>query len=102
MHILSFCFSPPFVGLLPELSLDKVCYYYIGLNFLLSVKFAAPLWVPACNVLLCCKAVSDQRELLRVGNFQRLTAETADGSFYGIFPVWWVVYSSKKYIRGPC
>ena len=39
-------------------------------NFFLSGKFAAPLWVPACTLLVCGEAKSDQSELLRVRNFR--------------------------------
>ena len=85
MHIVLFSFSPPFVGLLAELSLDKVCHYCIWLNFLSSGKFAAPLWVPAYTILVCGEAGSDQSELLCVGNFQGLSAGTADGPLDVIF-----------------
>ena len=55
------------------LPIDKVCQYCIYLNFLFSGKFAAPLWVPSCNVLVC-----TQIKLLRVRNFWGLSAEIAD------------------------
>ena len=78
------------VSLLPlsELSLDKVCHYYICLQFLLSGKFATPLWVPACTLLVCGGDRSDQSELLSVGNFRGLSAGTADGPLRVILPAW--------------
>ena len=59
----------------------------------MSDKFAAPLWVSTCTVLVCCGAGSDQSELLRVRIFGGLSAETADGSLDAIFSVRGVDYS---------
>ena len=64
--VLRFCFTPLFVGILVELSLDKICQYYICLIYLLSGKFAAPLWIPACNFLVCGGAGNNQSELLLI------------------------------------
>ena len=72
MHIILFCFSPPFVGRLEELSKDKVCHCYICLNFLLSGKFAAPLWVSTAFYLCVMELEVPQSKLLRVRNFQGL------------------------------
>ena len=63
VHILLFCFPLPFVSLLAELSLDKVCHCYIFLHFLLSGKFAGPLWVSAGTLLVCGGVGSDQSVL---------------------------------------
>ena len=82
-----FYFFPPFVGLTAELSLDKVCQNCICLNFLLSGKFATPLWVSAGTLLVCGGAGSDQSEHLRVKSFRELSAGTADGLLDRIFPV---------------
>ena len=43
MHILLFCFSPPFCGLLAELSQDKVCHYYIFLKFFDVSQVCSPV-----------------------------------------------------------
>ena len=64
--------------------------------------FAAPLWVSVLTLLVYGGAESAQSELLRVGNFQGLTAGTADDPFDGIFPVWKVVCGSKGYSNRPC
>ena len=96
------CSSPPFVGLLAELSLGKVCECCSCFNFLLSGMFKAPLWVPACSVLVCGEARNDQLELLRIGNFRGLSAGTADGPLDVIFSVWGVVCSSKGYMSRLC
>ena len=96
MQLDLFCFSPPFVGLLADLSLDKVCQYCICLNFMLSGKFPAPLLVSAGTVLVCGGAGSDQSEILRIGNFRGLCAGTADGPLDVIF------LSSKRYMSRPC
>ena len=93
-----FCFSPAFVGLLIELSIDKVCQNCICLNFLLSGKFAAQLWVPSCTVLVCGGAGSDLSELLLVGNFRELSAGTADGPLDMIFSVREIDCGSKGYM----
>ena len=66
----------PFSAFLAELSKNKVCHYYICLNFLLTSKFLALLWVSARSLLVCGWAGSDQRELLRVGSFQGLSPGT--------------------------
>ena len=87
MHIALFCFSPLFVGLLADLSLDKICQYCIYSNFLLPGMFSEPLWVPTCAVPVCGGAGYDQSELLSVGNFRRLSAGTADVPLDVIFSV---------------
>ena len=97
-----FCFSPPFFGLLAELSLDKVCQNCICLNFLLSGKFAAPLWLPACNVLVCGRAGINQSELLFTRNFQGLNSGIADDPLDVILSVRGVVCSSKGYMSRLC
>ena len=102
MHILLSCFSPPFVDQLAELSLDKICHYYIFLNFLLSGKFATPLWVSAGTLLVCGGAGSDQSELLCIGNFRELSAGTADGPLDVIFFVRGILCSSKEYMSRRC
>ena len=62
----------------------------------------ALLRVFACILLVCGKAGSAQIELLRVGNFERLSAGTADGPLDVIFPVRGVVCGSKGYMSPPC
>ena len=71
-------------------------------SFLLSNKFAAPLLVPACTVLVCGGAGSNQSKLLRIRNFRGLRAGTADGPLDVIFSVRGVVCSSKGYMSRPC
>ena len=66
MRILIVCFSVHFVGLLEELSCNKVCYYYIYLKFLLWGKFTPSLWVSATTVLVFCGDEKAQSELLRI------------------------------------
>ena len=80
-----------------ELPLDKVCHYYSCLNFLLSGKFAAPLWL-----LVCGGAVNNRSELLRVRNFGELSAGTADGPLDVNFSFQRVVCSSKGYMSRLC
>ena len=88
VHIVLFCFFLPFVGLLAELSLDKICQYCICFNFFLfSGMFAAPLWVPTFNVLVCGGTGNNQSELLHVKNFRGLSAGTAHSPFDVIFSV---------------
>ena len=102
MHIVLFCFTPSFLGLLAELSLDKVSQYCIFLNFLLSGNFAAPLWVPVSNVFVCGGARNNQSELLRVRNFRELSAGTVDGPVDVIFSVREFDCSSKGYMSRLC
>ena len=99
-----FCFSPPFISLLWSCHKTKfvnTAFVYFFL-LLLSGKFAAPLWVPACTVLLCGGAGSDESELLRVGNFRELSARIADGLLDVIFSARGVDCSSKRYTSLPC
>ena len=75
---------------------------HICLNFLFSCKFAAPLWVPTSNVLVCGGARNNQSELQRVRNFRGLSAETANSPLDAIFSVRRVVCSSKGYMSRHC
>ena len=99
MHIVLFYFSPSFVG---GAVIRQFGQYCICLNLLLSRKFAAPLWVPACTLLVYGRTGSDQSEILRVASFRGLNAGTADGPFEGIFSIRAVVCSSEEYMSRPC
>ena len=72
------------------------------LIFLFSGKFAAPLWVLACTVLLCGGTGCNKSELLCVRNIRGLSAGTADGSFDVICSIQGVVCNSKGYMSRLC
>ena len=91
---------PPIVGAVIRQSLSVQ-------HFFLSGKFAAPLWAPSCNLLVCggTGSVQNQRVanvLKRVANFGGLSAGTNDGPFDANFPVRNFVYSSKGHMSRPC
>ena len=87
MHANTFIlYLSAFVGLLEELSLDKVCHNYICLIFCCQASLR-----PFCGflffLLMYGGAGSDQFEFLHVENWRELSDGTADGPLDGTFPV---------------
>ena len=88
-------FLSSFIGPWAHLSLDKVCHFYICLFFFLFRQVCRSLCVSTCALLVSGGAGSDQKELLCAENFRRLSAETVNDPFKGIFHVRKVVCSSN-------